>query len=42
MANDVGAPVSLGAVTQSTLQTLINQGQGHLSAQAVKKLYEAK
>lgn len=42
MANDVGAPVSLASIVKSSLQCLINQGNGHLPAQAVKKLYEVK
>lgn len=40
MANDVGAPVSLGAIVKSYLQSLINQGDGHLPVQAIKKMYE--
>lgn len=40
MANDLGAPVSLGAIVKSSLQTLINQGKGDLSAQAVHLLYK--
>jgi 2-hydroxy-3-oxopropionate reductase len=40
MANELGAPVSLGAIVKSSLQTLINQGKSNLSAQAVHLLYK--
>lgn len=42
LANDVRAPVPLGAAVKATLQMQINQGNGHLSAQSIQTLYERK
>ena len=40
LANDLGAPTPLGALTKSLSQININAGNGNLAIQSIKKIYE--
>jgi 2-hydroxy-3-oxopropionate reductase len=41
LADELGAPVPLGALTKSLSQININTGSGNLAVQSIKKLYES-